>query len=74
MFAQNYRGTSKRTPFGMMDGYPTHKASTHTEEQVGVNIGQMTMCIKCIAIHCYRNVGGERQILVEDVPMGVMID
>jgi hypothetical protein len=58
----------------MMDGHPTHKASTCTEEQVSVSIGQTTKCIKGIAIHCYQNTRGERQILVEDVPMGVMID
>jgi hypothetical protein len=47
---------------------------TCTEEQISISIRKSSKHIKGIAVHCKRDMRGEGQVLIENVPMSIVVN
>jgi hypothetical protein len=72
MLTQQDRRATEGTLLGTMHSRSAHKAPTHTKEQVSISIKELTKGVEGIAIHSNRDMRGERQIFINDMPVGVV--
>jgi hypothetical protein len=72
MLTQQYRGPTKGTLFGTMNGHSAHETSTHTEEQVGISIREVMKGIKSVTVHSDRDTRGEGRVFIKNMPVGVV--
>jgi hypothetical protein len=65
-------GTMEGTLLSTMHSHPAHETPTRAEEQICISVREATKSIEGITVYSNRNARGERQILVEDMPVGMV--
>jgi hypothetical protein len=73
MLAKQHRWTPNGALLTTVSGSSAHEAMPSTEEQISVSIQQPSKGIEHVAVDHQGDSNREGQILVKDVPMGVVI-